>query len=275
MQAIKEIIARAPAVMGILNLTPDSFSDGGKYLKPADALAHALKMQDEGADIIDVGAESTRPGAHAVSAGEQIERLSNFFEKIFPKLAVPVSVDTRDVKVAEFAIGAGAKLLNDVSSLHLDAEKKIELLKKHKDVGYVLMHSRGHPQNMLDLCHYKDLITELKTELRVHIDILEKNGIEQDRIILDLGVGFAKKGRQNLHVISCLKEFAALGYPLLLGISRKSFLQDYFAEKELREMTLGTELSHFLALQGGAKILRVHEVSAAKRTIRFFNDCSF
>lgn len=275
MQAIKAILSRAPAVMGILNVTPDSFSDGGKYLKPTDALDHALKMQDEGADIIDVGAESTRPGAEHVPAKEQIARLSFFFENIFPRLKVPVSVDTRDVEVAEFAVQAGAKLLNDVSGLHLEREQKLELLKKHPDVGYVLMHSRGNPQNMLDLCHYKDLIAELKAELRSQIDILEKNGIAHERIILDLGVGFAKKGRQNLHVISCLKEFAAMGFPLLLGVSKKSFLTDYFAEKELREMGLGTELSHFLALQGGAKILRVHEVLPAKKTIRFFNDCNF
>lgn len=259
--------------MGILNLTPDSFSDGSEYLDPIQARDHALRLQDHGADILDVGPESSRPGAEPVPVEEQISRLSFFFDKILPSLRIPVSIDTRSVEVAEFAVNSGASIINDVSGLRWDTERMLDLLKRKPDVAYVLMHSRGNPQNMFELCNYKNLVEEVKAELKAQMEILASEGIHKNRLLIDLGLGFAKKGKQNLNLISCMKAFEGLGCPLMLGISRKSFLMDYFDEQHPRERILGTEMSHFLALQSGAKVLRVHDVAAAHKTIRFFKDC--
>jgi len=270
--ALEALKIKAPAVMGILNLTPDSFSDGGLHFEPARAMEHALRMQEEGMDLLDVGAESTRPGSEEVSPREQMSRLAFFFEAIFPQLKVPVSIDTRSAEVAEFAARAGARIINDVSGLRREPEGLLALLRNRPELVYVLMHSRGSPREMSGLCRYEDVVAEVKQEMAERLEYLERNGVSKERVILDPGIGFAKQGAQNLELLARLDDFAGMACPLLVGVSRKSFLRPYGGEAPAERAVAG-ELAHFMALQRGAKILRVHEVKAARQTIRFFEDC--
>lgn len=254
------------SVMGILNLTPDSFSDAGKYLDLGRALDHTLQMCAEGADLIDVGAESTRPGAEEVGETEQWKRLEGFFEKVFPHLKVPVSIDTRNPRVARMALKAGASIINDVSALSYETEEMLKLLQESKAV-YILMHSRGNPKTMSQLTHYENILGELDSFFETRLALLHEHGVKRERIILDPGIGFAKEAHQSLEILSNLGFMKRFECPILVGLSRKSFLQDFFGSEN---RSVGTELSHWLALENGAQILRVHDVKSAKQTIHFF-----
>ncbi len=255
-------------VMGILNLTSDSFSDGGLYLDSAIALERALQIQQEGADLIDVGAESTRPGAHEVEAYDQIKILKPLLQKLIPQLKIPVSIDTRHAKVAEFAIDNGVSLLNDVSGFQFDSAM-VGVLQKYP-IPLVLMHSRGSPENMNQYAQYEDLLEELDSFFEKRMAFFESLGISRDRIVIDPGIGFAKKKDQNLEILSNLNRLQNHQRPILIGLSRKSFLEDYFGPTlQPRDRSLGTEIAHLIALQKGASLLRVHDVLNAKKTIHF------
>ena len=258
-------------VMGILNLTPDSFSDGGDWNKPVDAVARALQLEAEGADFLDIGAESTRPNACEVSLEEERKRLFPVLEKILSKIRIPISLDTRRASIAQEAIGLGVSLLNDVSAFSFDPEM-LEVLSKTK-VPFVLMHQRGNPQTMMQNVEYEDIVLELLTYFQNKILFLESRGIAKERIILDPGIGFAKKGIQNLKILANLKRFSFLDCPILVGLSRKSFLQTYLEQevppKQREELA---EIAHLLTAQEGANILRVHDVKKCITTLNFLKD---
>ena len=254
--------------MGVLNVTPDSFSDGGEALDPDEALEKALRMEEEGADLIDVGAESTRPGAKAVPAKEEASRLIPVLRKLISRVKIPFSVDTRKASVARRAVDAGAALVNDVSGFQFDPEM-VAFLASWEGPA-VLMHSRGDPKTMGTLTHYESLSDELQLFFDSKLQKLQEEGVSPDRLLLDPGIGFAKEGDQNLKILSQLPRFKRFGRPLVVGVSRKSFLEPYFGPtKHPRERALGTEVAHTLAILNGANILRVHDVKAAKRTIGF------
>jgi len=259
-------------VMGILNVTPDSFSDGGRYLHPQQALDQALKMQEEGADIIDVGAESTRPGAVAISAEDEIKRLEPLFNLLVPRLKIPVSIDTQKAGVAEFAIQKGAALINDVSGFEFDPEM-ISVLQRHP-VPAILMHSREAPPSpQPSPIEGEGVMENFLSFFEIKLVELEKKGISSTRLILDPGIGFAKQGKENVEILSQLHYMKKFSCPLMVGLSRKSFLEEYFGPtSHPSERGLGTEVAHALAISQGANLLRVHDVAAAKKTIRFVKE---
>lgn len=257
--------------IGILNVTPDSFSDGGKFLDPERALDCAIQMQEEGADLLDLGAESTRPGSQGISTEEEIERLLPVLKKLSSKISIPISIDTRKASVARMAIDQGVSLLNDVSGFQFDPEM-IPLLQK-TNIPAILMHSRGTPENMSKLNQYESIVDDLISFFEQSFSDLENKGVSRERILIDPGIGFAKLGKQNVEILSKLDRFQSLKRPILVGLSRKSFLEEYFGPTSHPfERTVGSEVAHALAILKGANFLRVHEVKVAKRTISFLED---
>lgn len=245
-------------IMGILNVTPDSFSDGGKYHGVDAALKRAEQMKSEGAAILDIGGESTRPGYTPVSEEEEMERILPVVEAVKKRLDIPVSVDTYKGVVAEAAILAGADLINDIWGLKADA-KMAEIVAKHK-VACCLMHNRSNPT-------YKELVQEILMDLNESVAIAERAGISKEKIILDPGVGFAKDYEQNLEVLGNLNQIKTLGYPVLLGASRKSVIGltlDLPSEERL-EGTLATTVA---AVQQGCAFVRVHDVKENYRALQ-------
>lgn len=257
-------------LIGILNLTPDSFSDGGKFLDPEKALEQAIQMQEEGADILDIGAESTRPGSDEISVEEEIKRLTPLLKKISSKIQIPISIDTRKAAVAKMAIDNGVSLINDVSGFQFDP-KIISLLQK-TDTPAILMHSRGTPKTMSRQNQYGSLIEDLHSFFEERLTDLEQKGISRERILIDPGIGFAKVGSQNVEVLSGLDRFQSLKRPIVVGLSRKSFLEEYFGPSHPQERMVGTEVAHALAILKGGNFLRVHDVSKAKKTVKFCMD---
>jgi dihydropteroate synthase len=260
-------LSKTVVVMGILNVTPDSFYDGGNYLDPARALDRALQMEEEGARIIDVGAESTRPGARPLSLEEELQRLLPLFKMLGKKLKVPFSVDTRKAEVARKAIEEGASLINDVSGFSFDLGM-VNVLQTN-EVLAVLMHSRGTPETMKSLTQYDSVAQDLMSFFEKRLQALGSAGIKRERLWIDPGIGFAKTPEQSLEILSQLRGFKSFGLPLMLGVSRKSFLDEYFGSKDPSERALATEMAHALAILNGANILRVHDVAAALKTARF------
>ncbi|MFO1518903.1 MAG: dihydropteroate synthase [bacterium] len=259
-------------VMGILNVTPDSFSDGGFYHSPQVALQRALQMEEEGADLIDLGAESTRPGAAEISVSEEWRRLSPVLEALQGKLKVPLSLDTRKAEIARRALPLGVALINDVSGFAWDPEM-LPFLRESR-VPAVLMHSRGTPETMGKLTQYGSVVKEVFGFLEARLQELEEKGVERKRLVVDPGFGFAKTPEQNVELLSHLKRFQEWGRPVLVGLSRKSFLDKYFAPSlSPGERGGATEVAHTLAVLRGANILRVHDVKAARNTIRFAQAC--
>jgi dihydropteroate synthase len=253
-------------IMGILNVTPDSFSDGGRYNTVDSALAHARAMVAAGADIIDVGGESTRPGAPVVSAQEEIARVAPVIEAICRELDVPVSIDTTKAEVASAAILAGARMINDISGLERDPA--LAALAAHHGCAIVLMHMRGTPQTMQQHTEYEDLVGEVVGFLRLRVARAEAMGVEPDQIVIDPGLGFSKTGAQNLTLLRHTDALVALGYPVLIGASRKSFLGPLTGGKAAADRLLGTAAANSAALLAGAHIVRVHDVEAARDVAR-------
>ncbi len=247
-----------PRVMGILNLTPDSFSDGGELPSLHEALSRARRLVEGGADILDVGGESTRPGARPVSAGEERRRILPFLEAATSSLSVPVSVDTRNASVAAAALEAGAAVVNDVSGLSHDPEMARVVAEAKGSL--VLSHMRGTPANMRELAVYHDVVEEVVEELGRSLDVALKAGIDADRIVLDPGIGFAKTGKHSLRILNGLGRLLSLGRPVLVGPSRKSFIGDVTGAPP-REREAGTLAACVLSYLGGARIFRVHEVT--------------
>jgi dihydropteroate synthase len=209
-------------VMGILNVTPDSFADGGRHFAFEDAIKRAKEMISEGVDLIDVGGESTRPGAERISVEEELDRVIPVIVELQP-LGVPLSVDTMRAEVAQAAIGAGASVVNDVSGGLADKEMA-KLIAKNSTVQYVAMHWRGHSRDMQALAQYKDVVREVRDELEARVQALLQAGIDPERIILDPGIGFAKTSEHNWELLRNVDRLQLLGYPLLIGASRKRFL---------------------------------------------------
>jgi dihydropteroate synthase len=252
--------------MGILNVTPDSFSDGGLYFDKDKAIQHALRMEYEGADIIDVGGESTRPGSEAISVQEEIRRVVPVIESLVKKVKVPISIDTYKSAVAEAAISAGASIVNDISGLRFDP-KMSEVVAKNK-VPVVIMHIKGTPKDMQKNPTYKALIPEIMDYLREGITIAQRAGIPDDKIIIDPGIGFGKTVEHNLEIIKRLHEFTGFEKPILLGPSRKSFIGKILDDLPVTERLEGTAAAITIGIFNGANIVRVHDVKAMVRVAR-------
>ena len=249
--------------MGTLNLTPDSFYDGGQYSTKAAAIEQALQMLEEGADIIDIGGESSRPGARPVSAEEELERVIPVIEALHRRTDILLSVDTTKVAVAMEAIEAGASIVNDISALRFDS--KMARLVADRGVFIVLMHMKGKPETMQKGPSYNDPVEEIKAFFAERIEAAISAGIAADKIIIDPGIGFGKRLSDNLAIIRGLSKFSALDAPILVGLSRKSFLGDILnlpAEERLE----GTIAANAIAILNGADIIRVHDVKEGRRT---------
>jgi dihydropteroate synthase len=216
------LLGKKTLVMGVLNITPDSFSDGGRFLSPRLAIEHALALEKAGADILDIGAESTRPGSAETSSAEELRRLMPVLHALRGKIRVPISIDTRKSSVAEIALGAGAEIINDVSALRYDP--RIANVVAKKKCGLVLMHMRGEPGTMQKIAFAKDVVADVKKDLRTALAIARKAGVAKTQIVLDPGIGFGKSFPQNYELLRKMPEIAKLGYPLLIGTSRKGFL---------------------------------------------------
>lgn len=245
-------------IMGILNVTPDSFSDGGKFSQEDAALKRVEQMIEEGAEVIDVGGESTRPGHQQISEEEEIQRTAPVIEKIRDRFDIPISADTYKAKVAEAAIKAGASLVNDIWGLKYD--KKMAGLIAEYGVSCCLMHNRNHTE-------YEDFLKDVKTDLRESLELAEKAGIPQDKILLDPGVGFGKTYEQNLEIINKLPQLKELGCPLLLGTSRKSVI-GLTLELPVTERVEGTLVTTVFAVLAGCAFVRVHDIKENKRAVQ-------
>ncbi len=252
-------------VMGILNVTPDSFSDGGEYFEPDRAIARGLELARQGADIIDVGAESTRPGAEPISAEQELERLLPVIRGLASQVTVPISVDTYKAAVAEAALQTGAHMINDISGLRFDPAMATVVAKYQAPV--VVMHIKGQPKNMQQDPHYDDLIGEISEYLSESIAIALAAGIGRDRIIIDPGIGFGKRLMDNYEILRRLREFSRLGCPILVGPSRKSFIGKVLNVPPDQRLE-GTIAAVVIAIQNGAHIVRVHDVLPVIRACR-------
>jgi dihydropteroate synthase len=245
-------------VMGILNVTPDSFSDGGLYLDTESAIDRALRMVNDGADIIDIGGESTRPGSDPVPIDEELKRTIPVIETLAQKIQVPISIDTYKAVVAKKALDAGASMVNDISGLRFDPEMK-KIVSAYQ-VPVVIMHIRGKPKDMQKNPVYASLIPEIIEFLKESIAIAADAGIAQDTIIIDPGIGFGKTFEHNLEIIHNLHMFSKLGKPLLVGLSRKAFIGKILGDASPEERLEGTAAAAAISIFNGANIIRVHDV---------------
>lgn len=252
-------------VMGVLNVTPDSFSDGGKFLDPDKAIEHGLKMAAGGAAIIDVGPESTRPGAQPVSAEEQIRRAVPVIEALAKKTPVPISIDTRDYKVARAALDAGAAMINDITAL---ADERMARLAAEKKVPVVLMHIQGTPQTMQIEPKYKDVVADVLAFLVDRAKRAKEFGISKEKIFIDPGIGFGKTLEHNLTLLKNIDRFVRSGYRVCVGTSRKSFIGKITGREDQSERIFGTAATVALCAAAGASILRVHDVEEMVEVIR-------
>ncbi len=251
-------------VMGILNVTPDSFSDGGSYVDPEKALDHALQMESEGADMIDVGGESTRPGSEPVSADEELKRILPVLKKIIPRLKCPVSVDTYKASVAHRALEEGVSLINDISSL---ADPEMGGVVVAAKVPIILMHMQGSPKTMQKNIFYKNVVEKIFQFLEAKIQQALSLGIREENILLDPGIGFGKRFEDNLAILQHLEAFRPLKKPLVFGASRKSFIRQWVGERP-EDILKGSLLAATLAAQRGASLLRVHDVGPTRGALR-------
>jgi dihydropteroate synthase len=257
-------IGKKTLIMGILNITPDSFSDGGSFLSAEDAIDQAKRMQDEGADIIDIGGESTRPGAKMVTEEEEKNRVIPIIEKL-QSLNIPISIDTYKSTVADAALKAGACMVNDISGLRFDPNIA-GVAAKHR-AAVVIMHIKGNPRSMQDNPQYRDVIGEITSYLRESIDIAVQAGISEEAIIVDPGIGFGKTIAHNLHILKNLSELRVFGLPILIGTSRKSLIGDILS-LPVHERIEGTAATVAVSIINGVSIIRVHDVQTMSRVAR-------
>jgi dihydropteroate synthase len=260
-------LSRRTLIMGVLNVTPDSFSDGGKFLEWKKAVEQGRRLAEEGADILDIGGESSRPGSKPVSEEEEAGRVIPVVEELRPKIPIPISIDTRKARVAEKALEAGAEMVNDISALRYD-ERMAPLVAKWK-VPVVLMHMRGQPETMQNDPHYDDLIGEILEFFGERMAFAAGRGIQGEQIILDPGIGFGKslERQHNFIILKHLQRFKILNRPLLIGTSRKAFIGRLLglSPEEREEGTMATVA---VAIRNGANIVRVHEVERIRRVVR-------
>ncbi len=259
-------VIKFPAVMGVLNVTPDSFSDGGRYLDADRAVEHALAMEAAGADLIDVGGESSRPtGASEVPIEVELARVGPVLARLGKRLGVPISIDTRRAEVARVALESGAAIINDITALSHDCE--MASLAARTRCAVVLMHMRGGLANNIGFARNRDVVREVVESLRARARFAAAAGIARARIIVDPGLGFAKTAQHNLKLLAALPDLCALGYPVLVGASRKSFVAAIAGAGE-RELEFGTAAANALAVAAGASIVRVHDAGAAVAVVR-------
>ena len=251
-------------IMGILNMTPDSFSDGGQFKSHDKAIDHALKMVEEGANIIDIGGESTRPGAEAVQLEEELSRTIPIIEAVRLKSDCLISIDTYKSKVAKAALDAGADMVNDISGLTFD--HNMASLVAERNVPVIIMHIKGKPGDMQKNPNYDNLIKEIKAFFEVQISIAKRARIDSGNIILDPGIGFGKRLEDNFGIIRELGQISTMGYPVLLGPSRKSFI-GFTLDLPVEERIEGTLASITAGVINGARIVRVHDIRATRRTL--------
>jgi dihydropteroate synthase len=263
-------------IMGVLNVTPDSFSDGGKFFSAETAVAQGLKLVSEGADILDIGGESTRPFSDPVPADEEIRRVTPVIAALAEKTSVPISIDTNKADVAREAIRAGASIINDVSALRMDP--KMAAVAAETGVPVVLMHMKGTPKTMQSAPIYENLMEEITGFLSEAMAYAVENGIHRSKIILDPGIGFGKALSHNLQIMKELQKFQALDCPLLVGASRKTFLRKLLVEGEKKDLpaTLpmvetATQASVAAAIMNGAHVVRVHDVAGTRTTARIID----
>ena len=257
--------SRRVLVMGILNVTPDSFSDGGHFLDPQRALAHVEHMVSEGADLVDIGAESTRPGSMPIDEQEELRRLKPVLEVIGKRATVPLSIDTRKAGVAERAIDWGAVLINDISALEHDPGMG-RVIARTK-AGVVLMHMRGTPQDMQEHCQYDSVVDEVREYLASRMKQAEEIGIAREQMLIDPGIGFAKNAQQNLSLLKGLGSLQELGRPVLVGVSNKSFIGTVTGQP-VDQRVMGTAAAVAAAVLGGAKVIRAHDVRSIREVVR-------
>ena len=257
-------LGKQTLLMGVLNVTPDSFSDGGIFFDKEKAIARGLKMVEEGANFIDIGGESTRPGSKPLGLDEELRRVIPVIEFLAKEVDVPISIDTYKSAVAKKAIEAGAQLINDISGLHLDPS--LSQVAAKEDVPLVLMHIRGNPETMQKNIHYESLFSEIIQYLKDSIQRAESAGVDSEQIIIDPGIGFGKTVEDNLLILKNLQEFKILGKPLLLGTSRKSFIGKIL-NADVTERLEGTLSTIVAGVLNGAHIIRCHDVIQVKRAI--------
>ena len=261
------------AIMGIVNVTPDSFSDGGKFFSCDSAVAHGEKMVEDGADIIDIGGESTRPFSETISIEEEIGRVVPVIEKLAKRVPVPISIDTTKAVVAIKAIEAGASMINDISALRFDED--IATIAKKYDVPLILMHMLGTPRTMQHSPRYDDLISDIGLFLEKAMQTAEKKGVPRSRIIIDPGIGFGKTINHNYQLIDNLYAFRSLGVPILIGPSRKAFIRNILKDENKDDLKpdnpvveTGTQAAIAASILKGAHIIRVHDVANTKITAK-------
>ena len=255
-------------VMGVLNVTPDSFSDGGRFLDTDKAIRHGLKMAAEGAAIIDIGAESTRPGAEPVSVDEQIRRVVPVIEALCKKTEVPISIDTNSSEVAKAALRAGAAIINDITSL---SDERMGELAAKEQVPVVLMHIQGTPATMQIEPKYKDVVSEVRRFLLKKAKLAEQFGIPKERIFIDPGIGFGKTLVHNLLLLRNIDKIVTTGYRVLVGTSRKSFIGKITDKNKPDDRIFGTAASVALCVAGGVSIVRVHDVAEMVDVVKVAN----
>jgi len=255
-------------LMGILNVTPDSFSDGGRYAGTKTALARALQMAEEGADIIDIGGESTRPGALPVTGEVELERVLPVVEHLKKKAGVLISIDTRKSVVAEAALRAGAHIINDVSALEFDP-RMAETARRYK-AGIILMHKKGEPQNMQKSPRYDNVVGEVTNYLKERLDFLAGEGIVRETMAIDPGVGFGKTADHNLKLISNIEDLKAIGRPLVIGLSRKNFL-GRITGGGVTERLAASLAALAYCLMKGADVMRMHDVKESRDVLKVLN----
>jgi dihydropteroate synthase len=266
----RELLLDHPIVMGILNVTPDSFSDGGNFFSPDDALGHAMKMAAEGADIIDVGGESTRPGAVPVEAAQESDRVVPVIEELHRQVPdLVISIDTTKADVARAALNAGATIINDVSAMRLDPEMAVAA--SSMNAGVVLMHSRGDVTNMASYQHavYKDVVRDVLDELGSQLLLAEEAGVDRKNIALDPGIGFSKRTEHSRELVEKLEQFRTYDCAIMIGLSRKRMLTDVVnrGTLTLEERDAATAAFNVLALQRGAMVFRVHNVKKNRQAL--------
>jgi dihydropteroate synthase len=253
-------------VMGILNVTPDSFSDGGLYFDADAAVARAVAMEAAGANIIDIGGESTRPGSVGISVNEEMRRILPVIEKLRGRIRIPISVDTSKANVAEAAAAAGAEILNDVTGLRNDP--RIAEVARRRKLGLILMHMRGTPRTMQKAPFARDVIRDLTSGLRRSVAMALKAGVARSQIVVDPGIGFGKSHEQNCEIIQRLGDVARLGFPVLVGTSRKSFLGTALKRDAGKDRIWGTATTVTASILQGAHIVRVHDVAEMAQVAR-------
>jgi len=252
-------------LMGILNVTPDSFSDGGEFLDTDKAVAHGMQMAGDGAAIIDIGAESTRPGSAAVSADEQIKRAVPVIEELAKQLSIPISIDTYDVDVARAALAAGASIINDITAL---ADERMAKLAAEEQVPVVLMHMQGTPATMQAQPQYDDVVAEVLEFLLDRASKAEQLGVTKEMVFIDPGIGFGKTVEHNLLLLKHIDRFVASGYRVLVGTSRKSFIGKITGKEDPADRLFGTAATVALSAAAGVSISRVHDVAEMADVLR-------